>query len=343
MADASSGGRDLPDPAPGRLEFGRRAHGVDVDVIILSWNRVEGTMAAVESVRRQSGVTYHVWLIDQGSESDGLQRLKDWAAGAEDVTLIENGRNLGAPGGRNVGFAAGSAPTIVCIDNDVELVNPDALAQSVQRLAREPELAAVGFRIVADADGVDRDYNWGYPAALRARADEEFYAIRFLAGGVAFRRSALAAVGFYDAKLFFTWEESDLAYRLINAGHRIVYSPASRVIHRVDDEARVTWRGRRYFYHMRNALYLDYKYRRSPARLAARAVGYLIRGAVNRVPGQAWEALVAFVTMWREDPPGREAVLSPLAQEYIHTHGERFEPSLPRRVAAKLFAGFSTN
>jgi GT2 family glycosyltransferase len=315
---------------------------VDVDVVILSWNRVGGTMAAVESVRRQTAVSYHVWLVDQGTESEGLQRLKDWVADASDVTLIENGRNLGAPGGRNVGFEAGSAPTIVCIDNDVELVNTDALAFSVRRLAVEPELAAIGFRVVADADGVDRDYNWGYPAALRVRAEEEFYAVRFLAGGVAFRRSALAAVGWYDDKLFFTWEESDLAYRLIDGGHRIIYSPVARVIHRVDDEARVTWRGRRYFYHVRNALYLDYKYRRSPARLLARVAGYLVRGVVNKVPGQAIEGVKAFVTMWREDPPGRDDVLSPLALEYIHVHNDRYEPSPLRRVAAKLFAGFST-
>ena len=314
-----------------------------VDVVILSWNRVAGTIKAVESVRRQIGVTAHVWLVDQGTEPGGLTTLKGHFDGASDVMLIENGTNLGAPGGRNVGFVAGSAPVIICIDNDVELVNTDALANAVRRLELEPELAAIGFRIVADADGVDMDYNWGYPEALRAKADEEFYAVRFLAGGVAFRRQAIESVGLYDASLFFTWEETDLAFRLINAGYRLLYSPESRVVHRVDDESRVTWRGRRYYYHVRNALFIDYKYYRNPLRLLTRVLGYLVRGLVNRVPRQAVDAVRDFVRMWRAANPLSNEVLSPAARAYIAEHSERYEPSLPKRVASKLFAGFSTN
>ena len=316
---------------------------VDIDVVILSWNRIDGTLAAIESVRRQRDVTYHIWVVDQGSAVEGLARLRDWIGAADDVTLIENGTNLGAPGGRNVGFGASDAPVIVCIDNDVELVNDDAMARAVARIERQPDLAAVGFRVVADADGVDMDYNWGYPEALREHADAEFYAVRFLAGGVAFRRSALGEVGWYDAGLFFTWEETDLAFRLINAGYSIVYSPDSRVVHRVDDESRVTWRGRRYYYHVRNALFVDYKYWRSPRRLASRVAGYVIRGFVNRLPGQTLQALGGFVRMWNDARPGRDAVLTEAARDYIHEHDGRYEPSFPQRAVAKLFAGFSTN
>ncbi len=316
---------------------------VDVDVVILSWNRTDRTIAAVESVQRQAGVSHHVWLVDQGSEQPGLERLRRWCEMQGGVSLIENGMNLGAPGGRNVGFRAGCAPTVVCIDNDVELVNPDALRYATERLAAEPGLGAVGFRVVAAAGGLPADYHWAYPESLRSRADEEFYATRFLAGGVAFRRAAIERVGLYDERLFFTWEETDLAYRLIQAGYSILYTPRAQVLHLVDAESRLTWRGSRFYYHMRNALFIEYKYWRRPGRLLLKTAGYLVRGVYSRVPGQSLRALTGFARMWADARPGPEHVLTESARRYVYENSGRYEQPLARQVAGKLFRRFSTS
>lgn len=316
--------------------------GTDVDVVILSWNRVEETILCLESVRSQVGVDFHVWLIDQGSEPSGLQRLREFVAGASDVTVIENGRNLGVPGGRNIGMQAGSAEFIVAVDNDAEFAHPDALALVVKRMRDEPEVAVSGFRILTPQ--YETDHNWSYPEALRSRADDEFYAIRFVGGGHAMRRSAVEEVGWYDDRLFFSWEETELSYKLINAGHRIIYHGDVKVIHRITDEARVNWKSERYFYHVRNSLFVDFTFHRSVPRLIARAGGYVVRGLINRVPGQTVRGLWGFVTLWRTDPPQpRSLILTPEARDYIHMHDGVHQPNRVRWVLSKLLGRFHTD
>ena len=39
----------------------------DVDVIILSWDRLEDTMAAITSALEQEGISRAVWVVDQGN------------------------------------------------------------------------------------------------------------------------------------------------------------------------------------------------------------------------------------------------------------------------------------
>jgi Glycosyl transferase family 2 len=73
----------------------------DVDVVILSLDRAEETIAAIRSVRAQTGVSRHVFIVDQGSRPENLARLAAEVAGRQDVTLLALDRNHGVAGGRN--------------------------------------------------------------------------------------------------------------------------------------------------------------------------------------------------------------------------------------------------
>lgn len=54
---------------------------------------------------------------------------------------------------------------------------------------------------------------------------------------------------------------------------------------------RAYWQETRYYYLVRNAIYVDYKYFRSSGRVAAQALGYLVKGAHNRLTSQAADGL----------------------------------------------------
>jgi len=43
-----------------------------VDIILLSWNRVELTLETVESLLHQQGVALNIWIVDQGSTPENL-------------------------------------------------------------------------------------------------------------------------------------------------------------------------------------------------------------------------------------------------------------------------------
>ena len=252
----------------------------DVDVIILSLDRPAETLAAIRSAFDQIGVQPHVIVVDQGSSGatlDGLARELDGRANA---TLIRLGRNVGVAAGRNAASAAGSAPVIVALDNDAEFADRTALVHAVAAMTASPDLAAIGFRIVRHADGDDDRSSWGYPRPLLARAAERFDTATFVGAGHAIRRLAWEEVGGYDPTLFFAWEEYDFSLRAIAAGWRVRYCGEIVVRHKISAERRVGWSGPRWYFQVRNRLYVERKWGAARATLLPRAVAYMLRGAL---------------------------------------------------------------
>src|SRR6186713_3033530 len=91
-----------------------------VDVIVLSWNRVEDTMAAIRSAAKQVGVVMRILIVDQGSDSDNVCRLEEFLRQVPCAELKKLRRNVGVAGGRNIASAMGRAPYIVALDSDAE-------------------------------------------------------------------------------------------------------------------------------------------------------------------------------------------------------------------------------
>ncbi len=155
----------------------------DADVVILALDRAEDTAAAIRSALAQTGVTRHVFVIDQGSSPYNVAALAGVVAGCREVSLVQLGRNHGVAGGRNRGAALGHGRVIVGLDNDAEFATPDTLARLVAALDADPDLAAVGCRIVSFASGADDVSSWGYPRRLLPRAGENFDAATFVGAG----------------------------------------------------------------------------------------------------------------------------------------------------------------
>ena len=270
---------------------------IQVDVIILSWNRPDDTIAAIASAAEQEGVRQRILIVDQGSEADNLRQLETYLDGVPNATLKKLGRNSGVAGGRNIASAMGSAPIIVALDSDAVFADRQALATAVAHLDANPQLAAIGFRISNFYTGENDVSSWDYPAGRRP--DSGFPASRFIGAGHALRRSVFAAVGAYDERLFFCGEEVDLSYRMLNAGFRIAYVPEVGIRHKVSPEHRVIWGKGRYYYTVRNSLYSGYKFGTPLPRLALGAFAFVIRGWRNRIPLAAWRGLVDALGMCR--------------------------------------------
>lgn len=273
------------------------AEKIEVDVQILSWNRVEETMAAIDSALAQQGVLAHVWVVDQGSAPENLQAMRDFAASRPRMTLHELGHNVGVAAGRNVAAQLGTAPVIVALDNDAIFTDEHMLARAVQRLQDSPELGAIGFRILNYFTGGDDFTSWDYPTAMRAHTQDEFWATRFVGAGHAIRRRAFEAACGYDDRLFFGGEERDLCYRIINVGYRIRYVPSISVRHKIAPEGRVRWDAGRYYYAMRNTLYIEFKFGEPWWRLARSAAAMTARGAYNGMPLQSLRAVFHAIGM----------------------------------------------
>lgn len=314
----------------------------EVDIIILSLDRSDDTIAAIDSALEQTGISQRVWVVDQGSGADTIERLKRHVVDKSLVHLEITGRNLGIPGGRNLATRLGQAPYVVALDNDAVFCSEEEVAKAIRRLEGDPGLAGIGFRILNYFSRGDDERSWGYPKSLKPRSHCEFLATRFIGTGHALRRTAFEAVDGYDASLFFYWEELDVCYRLINAGYRILYAPEVAIFHKVSPEHRVNWASGRFYYLVRNRLYIEYKYGAPVPRLGALAGAYVMKGMRNGVGGQAlrgaWHA-VGMCRRYHRDNGGRTSSrLSADARSYIFENDLQHRGGIWRRVRTELLA-----
>lgn len=299
-----------------------------VDVVVLSWNRIDETLAAIESALSQTGVHRRVYVVDQGSAPENLARMRAFCSDKPDVLLRELGRNVGVAMGRNIATQMGDAPYVVALDNDAIFVDEHMLARVARRFEEDGRLGAIAFRILNYFTGHDDEVSWDYPATLKSRSDQEFFVTRFVGAGYAVRRSAFDATGGYDATLFFGGEERDLSYRILNLGYYIKYLPELSVRHRVDPEARIQWSRGRYYYAVRNTLYIEYKYGTSWLRLARAAASLTVKGVYNGLAAQTLRALFDATTMAMRSSIGRASGLYKLTDD-VKAYIERCERVVP--------------
>jgi GT2 family glycosyltransferase len=270
--------------------------------VILALDRAEDTVAAIRSALAQTAVTRHVWVIDQGSRPQNLAVLRRAVAGRPDASLVVMGRNYGVAGGRNRGTALGHGRVIVGLDNDAEFATPGTLARLVAALDAEPDIAAIGCRIVAFATGADDLSSWGYSRRLLPRAGENFDTTTFVGAGHAIRRAAWHDAGGYDEALFFCWEELDFCARARALGWRVRYRGDIVVRHKVSAEQRVAWSGARWFYFVRNRLYVGRKHGATWLVLLPRLGFYLLRALRDGALRQAARGALAGVRLCRSLP-----------------------------------------
>ena len=314
--------------APFRAEY-------DADFVILALDRAEETEAAIRSALAQQAVTWHLFVVDQGSQPGNLRRLATAVEGRRDATLVQLDRNHGVAGGRNRGSALGRGRVIIALDNDAEFADATTAARAVAALDAAPDLAALALRIVIHADGSDDLSSWGYPQSLLPRAGETFDTVTFVGAGHAIRRAAWEEAGGYDDALHFTWEEYDFCLRAIARGWRIRYRGDIVIRHKVSPEKRFAWSGTRWFYFVRNRLYIGRKAGDSWAALTPRIAGYLVRGARNGVFMQTLRALPAARRM---ASTAAAEPLPPRARAYLAANDAAHRGSTLARLRREVLA-----
>jgi GT2 family glycosyltransferase len=306
-----------------------RGASYDADIVILTLDRTDETIAAIQSACDQTNVLTHVFVLDQGSHPEALERLADAAREQANVTLLASDENLGVAGGRNLISGLGRGRTIVALDNDAEFAASDTVARMIAALNAEPRLAAIGCRIVTYADNSDDLSSWGYPAGLLPCAGESFDTVTYVGAGHAIRRTAWEQAGGYDSRLFFCWEEFDFCLRAIALGWRIRYRGDIIIRHKVAPERHVGWTAARWFYFVRNRLYIERKLGHGWLALAPRTIGYLLKGFRNGLPVQTVRAILAAAEM---PPRARSRPMPPAGISYLDRNDRAHRGSVLHRL-----------
>ncbi len=242
-------------------------------VSILTYNRRESLEELLEHLDGLEGGLDEIIVIDNGSGDGTAEMIRArWPR----VRHLRNDRNVGVAA-RNLGLRSASGEIVITLDDDIVGLTSADLARVRQRFAADPGLGALNFR-VEDYYGRGLS-NWVHHRPV-ADARGSFDTYEITEGAVAFRRTAVAAAGYYHEAYFISHEGPDLAFRLMNAGYRVAYDGSIGVRHKHLPSGRHP--DRFYYYDTRNQFLLAA--RNLPLGPALR---YLARGQA----AMAWYAM----------------------------------------------------
>jgi GT2 family glycosyltransferase len=211
-------------------------------VVLTAGRRPADLRRAVESLLRQAGVETDIVVVGNGCDPAGVP---------DGVRVLALPRDDGIPAGRNAGVPEVGGELLFFLDDDAELAAPDALARVAELLAADPALALVQLRPEA-RDGGPRSRDWVPRLRVGDRARSSEITVVW-EGAVAIRRAVFDRVGGWPPDFRFVHEGVDLGWRVMDAGHRMLYAGDVVVLHPSPLEAP---HGYSYYFGARNRVWL---------------------------------------------------------------------------------------
>jgi len=214
-----------------------------IHVIILTWNRLQDTLACLESLLATEYSNLRIVLVDNGSSDDTPAIVRTTFP---TVTVVENGRNLGFAAGTNVGirYALADETDFVFLLNNDTLVDRSLFQHLLGVI--EPGVGMVAPKIYY-ADDPNRIWSVGamkHPLTLERSGDgrnqldagqwDLVLDRDYLVGcALLISRQLLEEIGLFDEAFFVYYEDSDLTLRAREGGYRLLLAPQAKIWHRV--------------------------------------------------------------------------------------------------------------
>jgi GT2 family glycosyltransferase len=192
-----------------------------------------------------------VTVVDNASGDGTVEMVK---SDFPEVELIARAENIGFAAGNNQAMRSGSAPFVLLLNPDTE-VRAGALASLGKAFAQSDEIGAVAPQLLLPDGRIQRSCrSFPRPAAVLldalglwhiAPGNTQLGAYRMtywghdarrdveqpMASALALRREVMDQVGVFDESFPLYFNDVDLCYRLLEAGWRIVFEPAAKVLH----------------------------------------------------------------------------------------------------------------
>lgn len=227
-----------------------------VSIVILNWNGLEDTIECLESLQTVEYPNYEVVVVDNGSDGDDAQVLKDNFG--DYIKLIQNDKNYGCGEGFNTGIRyalANSQPEYIMIMNNDIVVAADFLTELIRLAGSDNQIGIVGPKIYYYDNEGKSDIIWSAGGRIRRWAlkihqqigenDKDlprYQAITnvdWISGAVLLFKSQLTEkAGLLNPWYFLGHEDIEFCLKARKQGFKIVYVPTARIWHKVGASAK---------------------------------------------------------------------------------------------------------
>jgi len=295
-----------------------------VHVVVLTWNQREVTLECLRSLAQMTYPDFRIAVVDNGSTDGTAEAIKDQFP---DVEIIVNERNLGYPGGCNVGlrYALSQGTEYVFVINNDISVDPAILDELMRETAPDVGILTPKIYFASEPKRIWSVGGHRNPLTLEMnrRGDneldqgqwDEVLEQDYLIGCAhLFSRSLLERIGLLDAGYFLYYDDLDICIRAQQAGYRLLMVPRARMWHKVADSSGGVGMPRERYYMARSNVRFLRKHARGwqwlfviPYRTAS-AIKTLLRLAWHQRWDSAWAYLhglrdgLRISTVLREEP-----------------------------------------
>lgn len=213
-----------------------------ISVILVTYNSSQCVESCLDSVFSQDFKDYEVIAIDNASTDGTKSIIKNRYP---NIRLVENPNNLGPCYARNQGIAKADGKFILCLDDDVKLLN-NFLQNIYQAIESRDNLGAVGAKILLPdaktiySTGIHLSYLWRFYDIGSGKKDSfEFKDKKYVFGvssaAAIYRREALEAIKqgeeYFDEDLFHLFDDVDVSWRMQKKGWQMMYAPDAQCLH----------------------------------------------------------------------------------------------------------------
>lgn len=224
---------------------------MDVSVIIINYNTRQMTAECIDSVfEKTRGIKFEIILVDNAS-TDGS---KEFFEKDSRITYIYNSENLGFGRANNLGAKVAKGKYLFLLNSDTIIVTDNAIERFLSYMENHREIASCGGNLITQEGECTGSYG-RFPSLLQTfstigfyRLYEHYYqrnlalaqnvsktdihTVDYICGADIFiRKNIFNAFDGFDEDFFMYYEETDLYWRLNNAGYKSVIIPNIKIIH----------------------------------------------------------------------------------------------------------------
>lgn len=252
---------------------------LDLGIVIVNWNTRDLLRDCLQSLAASQGkFTHHVIVVDNASTDGSADMVR---AEFPSVTVIANATNDGFGAANNTGFRAlgfeqgrgDESPRYALALNPDTVLPPDALAEMIAYMDADPKIGAAGPKLVMLDGKLDLACRRSFPTPKISLyrmlglsklfptsrrfgrynltyldPDIETEVDSVVGAFMLVRRECIQRVGLFDEIFWMYGEDLDWAYRIKQAGWKVMYNPRVKVTHVKRAASRQSRRAQHEFY-----------------------------------------------------------------------------------------------
>lgn len=222
-----------------------------VDIIIINWNSNELLKKCLNSIFHtpNKNTINTVFVIDNNSTDKSIKEITS----NDKITLIQNSENLGFAKAANQGFKLATAPYVLLLNPDTELLDT-TLEECIAFMEANHEIDILGCRLLndkgetspscarfptpvsmfIDSAGLSKIFPFLFkPAILMSDWDHKTsrYVDQVMGAFMFMRHTIFKKVGYFDEQFFVYSEELDFSKRLSDMGGKSYFNTNITAIH----------------------------------------------------------------------------------------------------------------